>query len=349
MRAELVPQEAWQVDPARWLGGLLCQDLRAPDGTLLLPKGHRLERADDVLLEAASRAPLHLIFLGPSDVDEDTAAERLAARVAGRGLTITRPVESQVNCRATARGLLRVDAEALAALNSHQGVTVFTLPDAMPVDRGRAVAGVKITALGIPEGDLAAAEASAGAGPRPLVDVLPFQPLRVGVVVCEGLTPQRRARFEDALRLKVGWLGGSVAGVEYPGERHLVDARSLAGAAAGVDLLLVAGVASTDPLDPPWLALLAAGAEEVRRGLPAHPGSSYWVVRLGGCDVVGVASCGMFSRRTVLDVLLCRRFAGGELDRPFLASLGHGGLLARELAHRFPDYGRDGEAAPEDS
>jgi len=93
-----------------------------------------------------------------------------------------------------------------------------------------------------------------------------------------------------------------------------------------------------DPLDVTWRSVVDAGARVVRRGLPVHPGSSYWVVELRGHPVVGVASCGMFSRRTALDLLLTRCFAGESLDPDYLAGLGHGGLLAAEMAWRFPRY-----------
>ncbi len=340
MRAELIPPEGWRSSPERWLGGLLCQDLRSGDGSRLLAKGHRLERADDLLLEAAAPGDLHLVFLGPGDVDEDSAAVRLAARVVGEGVAAGRPVESQVTCRARWRGLVRVASERLLALNALEGVTVFTLPNGMPVEAGRSVAGVKVTGLGIPSAVLQEAEARAAAGG--LVDVLPFLPRRVGALVLEGLSEARRTRFEEALRLKVGWLQGAVREVRYLPDRGAVDPGVLNSMAATSDLLLVAGVASIDPLDRPWRALVEAGAVAVRRGLPAHPGSSYWVARLGSCDVVGVASCGMFSRRTALDLLLCQSFSGGLLTPEYLASLGEGGLLARELQHRFPDYQGEG-------
>ncbi|MGC8474633.1 MAG: hypothetical protein ACP5PW_09555, partial [Candidatus Dormibacteria bacterium] len=319
MRAELIPEDGWRGSPERWLGGVLCQDLRAADGSRLLAKGHRLDRADDLLLEAAAPGELHLVFLETADVDEDTASVRLAALVAGGGLAAGRPVESQVNCRARWRGLVRVDRERLLALNSLEGVTVFTLPDGMPVESGRSVAGVKVTGLGIPVAALEEAEARAGAGG--LVDVHPFLPRRVSALVLEGLSQTRRERFEEALRLKVEWLQGSVQEVRYLPDRGAVDRETLIDIAAASDLLLVAGVASIDPLDRPWQALLEAGALAVRRGLPVHPGSSYWVARLGSCEVVGVASCGMFSRRTALDLLLCRSFSGGALTPEYLASL----------------------------
>ncbi len=340
MRAELIPADGWRGSPERWLGGVLCQDLRAGDGSRLLAKGHRLERADDLLLEAASPADLHLVFLEPGDVDEDSAAVRLAALVVGEGSLAGRPVESQVTCRARWRGLVRVASERLLALNALEGITVFTLPDGMPVEAGRSVAGVKVTGLGIPAAVLEEAGARAGAGG--LVEVRPFLPRRVSALVLEGLSEARRDRFEQALRLKVEWLRGSVQEVRYLPDRGAADRAVMTSMAATSDLLLVAGVASIDPLDPPWRALLEAGAVAVRRGLPVHPGSSYWVARLGACDVVGVASCGMFSRRTALDLLLCRSCSGGSLTPGYLASLGEGGLLARELQHRFPDYQGEG-------
>jgi hypothetical protein len=61
--------------------------------------------------------------------------------------------------------------------------------------------------------------------------------------------------------------------------------------------------------------------------------------------VIGLASCGMFSRRTALDLLLTRCFAGEGLDPRFLAGLGHGGLLAPEMAWRFPRYDAGMESA----
>ena len=79
-----------------------------------------------------------------------------------------------------------------------------------------------------------------------------------------------------------------------------------------------------------------------------HPGSSYWIAELLGRPVIGVASCGMFSRRSALDILLARLHAGMALDTRYLASLGHGGLLGREAAWRIPPYEAALEADDDD-
>ena len=108
--------------------------------------------------------------------------------------------------------------------------------------------------------------------------------------------------------------------------------------AAGADMILCAGVTSTDPLDVTVQALEALGARWEKRGVPAHPGSTYWLAYLGDMPMLGMASCGMFSRATVLDLILPRFFAGEHVTARTLAALGHGGLLNKGMAFRFPDY-----------
>jgi hypothetical protein len=335
LRAADVPQA-----PSRWVGATLCRDVLGADGRPARLKGHRLERADALVLEASREEELHLLWLDPGDVDEDAAAVRLAAAVAGEGVTLGRPVESQVRLSASWRGLLHVDSAALDAMNSLGDVTVFGLPDGIPIDAGRAVAGVKITPLAIPEAELAVAEARAAAGVHAgrVMTVRRFLPLTVTAVVRERLDATARARFEKSLRAKLAWFGGRAGAVLYASGDRVATRDALLEAAQGADIVLAVGVASTDPLDVTWQAALEAGAVEVRRGLPVHPGSSYWIATREGRPVIGVASCGMFSRRTALDLLLTRLFAGEELDLAYLAGLGHGGLLAPQMAWRFPSY-----------
>jgi hypothetical protein len=340
MRLEVLRAADVSEGPSRWVGAVLCRDVLGEDGRPSRLKGHRLERADALVLEASREQELHLLWLEPGDVDEDTAATRLATAVAGEGVSVGRPVESQVRLSAEHRGLLRVDSAVLDLMNAITDVTVFALPDGIPIEAGRAVAGVKITPLAIPEPVLAGAErraATGGHGGR-VMTVRRFLPLRVTAVVRERLDARARARFETSLSGKLAWFGGQAGEVVYAAGDRAATRDVLVEAAGGADIVLAVGVASTDPLDVTWRAVLEAGAVEVRRGLPVHPGSSYWIATLEARPVIGVASCGMFSRRTALDLLLTRLFAGEELDPGYLAGLGHGGLLAPQMAWRFPSY-----------
>ena len=76
-----------------------------------------------------------------------------------------------------------------------------------------------------------------------------------------------------------------------------------------------------------------------KQGAPAHPGSAVWLAYLINKPVFGVAACGMFSRATVLDLILPRLFTGARVTADDFNRLGHGGLLSKDMAFRFPAYG----------
>jgi molybdenum cofactor cytidylyltransferase len=160
---------------------VLCRDVIGGDGKPVLTKGTRIGPDDAVILAATRPSELHLLWLDAGDVGEDTAAMRIAAAVAGPGTSARAPVESQVRLVSAWRGLVHVNVPTLAAVNAVDGVTVFTVPEGLPVDAGRTLAGVKVTPLAIAELAVVAAEhaAAPGDGSRVLT-VLPFLPLRAG-------------------------------------------------------------------------------------------------------------------------------------------------------------------------
>ena len=106
-------------------------------------------------------------------------------------------------------------------------------------------------------------------------------------------------------------------------------------------MLIVAGASALDPLDPVFGGLTLLGARMERHGAPAHPGSLLWLARWHDLPVLGMPTCGMFSQATTFDLVLPRLLAGEDVDNQAIAALGHGGLLSREMAYRFPPYRAD--------
>ena len=178
-------------------------------GEQRIRKGHRLTGEDLPLLNGLDR-PLHAVILDESDVHEDDAGARLAAAVAGPGLEIRGPSFSRYNLVAATKGLLRVDGEALLRLNRLPGVAIFTLADRLPVVPGKIVTGVKVTPVAVDEGTVRQAEAIAAEGP--IIQVVPFRPLRVGVISTEGPDWRVRDKFQSSVAQKIGWYGGNVVG-----------------------------------------------------------------------------------------------------------------------------------------
>jgi molybdopterin biosynthesis enzyme len=110
---------------------------------------------------------------------------------------------------------------------------------------------------------------------------------------------------------------------------------------AGAGVLIVAGASALDPLDPVFGGLTLLGARMERHGAPAHPGSLLWLARWQELPVLGMPTCGMFSKATTFDLVLPRLLAGERVGNREIAGLGHGGLLSREMAYRFPPYRAD--------
>jgi molybdopterin biosynthesis enzyme len=193
---------------------------------------------------------------------------------------------------------------------------------------------------------LARAEVAAGRG---VVSVAPFVSRRVAAIVKESIRGIPRDRFEASLRAKVEGLGSTLIGIDYVEDATVpvaaaVRARVRGRAAGRADLVLTAGSSSTDPEDPFFLAIAALGGRIVRHGVPAHPGSMLWLGRVGRVPVIGLPSCGAYSKATAVDLLLPRILAGEPASIRTIARLGHGGILTRDQRFRFPAYARDLDA-----
>lgn len=305
----------------------LGADLRK--GTVLGPEHvERLRAVQEV----------HVVELEPDDVHEDAAAARLAAAFTGPGLEAKHPVQSQSRVVARRRGLVRVKSEMVDAINALGLVSVFTLMDGQAVAEGEEVAGCKVTPVAVPERLIEEAERLAREH-GPIVELVPFRPLKTFVVATERLKPRARQLFRDAVMAKLGWYGAEVLGVsEVARTGDAVAAAYQEAIRLGAELVLFAGASAIDPLDPAYAELSNAGGELLQLGAPMHPGSMLWLARLNGAAVVGVASCAGFGRNTSLDLLLPFVFAYGRADAHDLQRLGHGGLIEAGAGRRFPPY-----------
>jgi hypothetical protein len=333
----------------RLVGRVLCHDARDAAGALLARKGERLDARAAARLAAAAPGEVHLLEMEPGDLHEGPAGERLARAAAGEGISIRDSSGGQWALVAARRGILDVAVAPLAEVNALEGVSVYTLFDGQIVDAGEVVARAKVTPLVIPESVVRDAEALSRRATG-LVAVRGFQPLAVAAVAPAGLAARARERFEAVLREKLAWFGAPLAALIDAGPETASIVRAIERClAAGARIVVAAGANALDPLDPVFGALERLGGRFVRKGVPAHPGSLLWVARVGAVPVLGMPGCGMFSQATLFDLVLPRLLAGEPLDAPALAAYGHGGLLGRDMAFRFPRYraGQERGALPE--
>lgn len=331
----LLPREA---GPERLVGRVLCHDVRDAGGQIVARKGEILDETAAARLTELGAPELHLLELEPGDLHEVPAGERLARAAVGEGVEVKGFAGGQWSLTAARRGLLEVRGEALDGVNALEGMSVYTLYHDQVVEAGEVVAKAKVTPLAIVEALVREAEARCRAA-RGLVSVRPFRPVKVGAVARAELDERVRERFRAALVEKLGWFGSELIHLAFVA----ADPEAMAAAigacrARGAELVVAVGANALDPLDPIFAALERLGGRMTRVGVPAHPGSLLWLAHLGAVPVLGMPSCGMFSQATVFDLVLPRLLAGAPVTPAVLAGLGHGGLLGREMAFRFPPY-----------
>ncbi|MEK7863752.1 MAG: hypothetical protein AAB295_10885, partial [Chloroflexota bacterium] len=143
--------------PERAFGSILAADVHGSGDHATLRKGMRFSDADRSTL-AALPGPVHLVDLEPDELEQDAVARRLALAAAGPGTRADEPAQGQARIRAAARGLLRVRADAVEAVNRLHPLLLFTAGDGAVVAEGDDVAGAKSASLATREQLVAEAE-----------------------------------------------------------------------------------------------------------------------------------------------------------------------------------------------
>jgi molybdenum cofactor synthesis domain-containing protein len=324
------------------VGAVLCHDI-----TEIVPgkvkgrafkKGHVVRREDISRLRDLGKEHLFVWEATKDSLHENEAAVRIAAALAGPGLTLTEPVEGKVKLQAAFPGLLKVKYEALADINGIDQVCVATLHSNQLVERGRTVGGSRVVPLVVALDNIVRVEALARAA-APVVEVRPLRKLRVGIVTTGSEVYHGRIedRFGPVLRAKIAALGSEeLRQILAPDDTTRIAGAIRALLHEGAELILATGGMSVDPDDVTPAAIREAGGVVEVYGTPVLPGSMFMLARIGSVSVLGVPGCAMYHKTTVLDLVLPRILAGEEVSRGDIARLGHGGLCLECDVCRYP-------------
>ena len=303
-------------------GAVLAHTHRLPGA--VLHKGTVLDDAALAALAAAGHDPVIAAQLDPGDVDEDTAATRLATALHAPGLRATRAHTGRVNLIAEYAGLLIVDRARLDALNGlDEAITVATLPDLASVTAGEMVATIKIIPFAVPETVLTQAEATTAS-----LALHPYRPLRVGLIMTTlpGLKASILEGTAEVTSLRVAALGGTIASTVTCAH----DANSIATALQDMDgdLVLIAGASATvDRRDVGPAGIVAAGGNIVHFGMPVDPGNLICLGIHRGRPALVLPGCARSPKLNGIDWVLRRLFAGLKVDGATIAGMGVGGLI----------------------
>ena len=308
-------------------GHILRHNLFASDGRRLLAKGRRLTASDLNMLKELGLYQVSVAVLEAGDVHEDLAARRLAGLIIGSGLRQTRPVHSRVNLLAEADGIVHVNAEALCALNSIQGLTIATLHDTQLVRANKRVATIKIIPFAVPEQALKEAE-SISTSVGSIIRIEPLRSQRVGVILV-GSAPRLEDLLLPAISARVTALGSQVAIAQRvdPHEHAIANVIGTQ-CKVGINLIIIAGETSImDRDDVTPRAIRMAGGQIEHYGAPVEPGNLLLMAYLGELAIMGAPGCVRSRDINIVDLLLPRLLAGERIMAQDIIALGHGGLL----------------------
>ena len=268
-------------------GQVLCHDI-----TQIIPgefkgarfrKGHIIQPEDIPVLLSIGKENLYVWEKKPGILHEDEAAALLYKAAAGKNIHGTEPKEGKIELIADCDGLLKINREALLAVNRTPQMMIATIHGDLPVKKGQKLAGTRIIPLVIEQEKMDAMQAAAGS--EPILNVLPMQAKKFAVITTGSEV--FKGRIEDKFTpILVGKLA------EYGCEMtfHKVCDDDPAGITtaileakeAGCELIFTTGGMSVDPDDRTPLAIRNTGADIVTYGAPVLPGAmflvSFWTV-----------------------------------------------------------------------
>ncbi len=314
-------------------GKIVGHNIAGPDGKRLLRKGKPLTRDDVDSLRALGRSAVYVAELEPDDVDENSAARRVAQSVGGPGLHISGVASGRANLLANEMGILRIDVERLVRINELDGMTLATIVSHFPVHARQIVATIKVIPYALPESTVSEVERISGGGkPIVRVDALPVR--SVGLIL-SGSTSLRARLVQDfsPLRERIEHLGSSVARTDFVALDDEADEATLAEMLrqqieAGIQMIVLAGeTAIMDSHDIVPRAVVRAGGHVESVGAPVDPGNLLMLAYIRDVPVVGAPGCARSRKVNIVDWILPRLLAGDHLRRTDIVGLGHGGLL----------------------
>jgi hypothetical protein len=276
---------------------------------------------------------LEVVQPEPGEVTQPEASRLIAEAVTGSGLVAEPPHQGQVLVRAAIDGLLRVRGSGVVEANALGAVLLVTALDGRRVTVGKAVALVKAASLWVGLAELDRTRVKIG--DSPLLHVAPFVVREAAFLAGPNVRKANVTAAAASLGRTLGRFNTSLIAAE----QVMDDPPAIASAYhrlqhAGAEVILIGGSIVLDPGDPFLVAVELLGGEIVCRGAPVDPGTMFWVARVGSGILLGLASCEMYGRLSVLDLILPFALARETITPELFAELGYGGLLEQTYRAR---------------
>ena len=290
-------------------------------------KGHIIKEEDIEKLLSIGKDHVYVWEPEEGQLHENDAAIRLSNLVVGEGVATSEEIkEGKVDFFADRDGVLKIDKEKLFKLNSLGEIIVSTLHNNTPIRKGEKIGATRVIPLIIDENKIIEAEELIK---EKIIRVDEIKTKRCAVITTGNEVYYGRIKdaFLPVIKQKLGYYGSEVIRqVILPDEKERIIEEIQKGLSEKVDMIICTGGMSVDPDDVTPTAIKECGGELVTYGSPVLPGAMFLLAYYGDTPILGVPSCAMYSKRTVLDLVLPRVLSDEKLTIDDIVEYGHGGL-----------------------
>ena len=291
-------------------------------------KGHIIKEEDIEKLLSIGKDHVYVWEPEEGQLHENDAAIRLSNLVVGDGVATSEEIkEGKVDFFADRDGVLKIDKEKLFKLNSLGEIIVSTLHNNTPIRKGEKIGATRVIPLIIDENKIIEAEELIK---EKIIRVDEIKTKRCAVITTGNEVYYGRIKdaFLPVIKQKLGYYGSEVIKqVILPDDKERITEEILKAVNEDkADMIICTGGMSVDPDDVTPTAIKECGGELVTYGSPVLPGAMFLLAYYGNTPILGVPSCAMYSKRTVLDLVLPRVLSDEKLTIDDIVEYGHGGL-----------------------
>jgi len=307
-------------------------------------KGYIIRQEDIDELKKMGKNNIFVLEMKPNTLHEDDAAMRIAEAAAGDGISLTGPSEGKISLKADKKGLLKINLEALEAVNDIDMISFSTLHNNTTVNAGKIVAATRIIPLCIDKESIEAVEEICSRLGK-AVYIKEMESLRAGVIVTgtEVYEGSIKDRFGPVLTQKLKDYGCTLTELIYaPDNKEQIKAAIKEQIQNGAQTVLVSGGMSVDADDVTPSAIREVSDRIVTYGSPVLPGAMFMLAYKKGIPILGIPACGMYFKITVFDLVFPRILTGETLTKKDITRMGYGGLCQNCENCRYPNctFGR---------
>lgn len=303
----------------------------------LFKKGHIIKKEDVPKLLSIGKEHVYVWEPEEGQLHENDAAIRLSEIVAGEGVKLSEEIkEGKVEFFADRDGVLKINKDNLFKLNSIGEIIVATIHNNTPVKKGEKLGATRVIPLIIDEEKIIKAEDIIK---EKIISVAEIKPKKCLLITTGNEVYKGRIKdaFLPVMIEKLGYYGSDIIRqVILPDDKEKIIEEIQKGIEEKVDMIICTGGMSVDPDDVTPTAIKECGGQLVTYGAPILPGAMFLLAYYGDTPILGIPSCAMYSKRTVLDLVLPRVLSDEKLGIEDIVEYGHGGLCLDCAVCSFP-------------